>query len=126
MKLCLPSQNDEAKPTGVNIAQVMMLVRMLRLVRILRLVKLIKSVRPLYILVTGVIAALQGVIWVLILTITVLYAAAILSTRLIGHGMLFSEGAVPDSMFTLFRVMSGAVSDDDTMALDSLMMAVPV
>merc|ERR1719162_1188711 len=99
--------------------QVMMLMRMARLMRILRLVKLIKAVRPLYLLVTGVINALQGVLWVLVLTITVLYAMGIMATRLIGHGMLFPEGdvpeailvpfqTVPDSMFTLFRVMSGA------------------
>merc|ERR1719472_167124 len=77
---------------GMKLSQVMMLMRMLRLMRILRLVKLVKSVRPLYVLVTGVVAAFQGVIWVLVLCVVMLYAAAILSTRLIGHGLVFPPG----------------------------------
>merc|ERR1719316_1594864 len=84
------AHGHEAK--GMKLSQVMMLMRMLRLMRILRLVKLVKSVRPLFILVTGVIAAFQGVFWVLVLTIVVLYAAGILATRLLGHGLLFPPG----------------------------------
>merc|ERR1719326_1750750 len=83
------------KAKGMKLSQVMMLMRMLRLMRILRLVKLVKSVRPLFILVTGVIAAFQGVFWVLVLTIVVLYAAGILATRLLGHGLLFPPGQPP-------------------------------
>lgn len=122
---------------GMNLSQVMMLMRMLRLMRILRLVKLVKTVEPLYILVTGVAAAVQGVIWVLILTIVILYAISIMATRLIGHGLIF-EGAtadipegvsvfatVADSMFTLFRVMSGAQSDAEALKIDSLMKTLP-
>merc|ERR1719172_377244 len=121
---------------GMKLSQVMMLMRMLGLMRILRLVKLVKSVRPLYILVTGVLAAVQGVAWVLVLTVVTLYAAGILATRLLGHGLLFPPGVevpdaakvfktVPDSMFTLFRVMSGAESDEEAHAIDSLMTALP-
>lgn len=108
----------------MSLGQAMMLMRMMRLMRILRLAKLVKSVRPLYILITSVLAALQGVAWVLVLTIVVLYAMGIVSTRLIGHAMIFPDKAdipndvlmpfrtVPDSMFTLFRIMSGAASED--------------
>merc|ERR1719482_913406 len=124
----------EAK--GMKLSQVMMLMRMLRLMRILRLVKLVKSVRPLYILVTGVVAAFQGVIWVLVLTVVTLYAAGILATRLLGHGLVFPPGmpiprsvyvfrTVPDSMFTLFRFMSGAQSDEEAYAIDELMTSLP-
>merc|ERR1719183_1482233 len=100
----------------------MMLMRMLRLLRILRLAKLVKSVRPLYVLVTSVVSAFQGVVWVLILTVVTLYAMGILTTSLIGHGMMFPPGTdispelvdpwrtAPESMFTLFGVMSGAES----------------
>lgn len=121
----------------INLGQFMMLLRMLRLMRILRLVKLVKSVRPLYVMVTGVLAAVQSVVWVLVLTVVVLYAMGIMTTRLIGHRLLFSEGmrapddvvalfaTVPGSMFTLFRVMSGAQSDDETFALDQLMVDIP-
>jgi len=122
---------------GMSFGQAMMLVRMMRLLRILRLVKLVKSVRPLYILVTSMVAACQGVAWVLVLTLVVLYALGIMSTRLIGHGMLLPREAdipehvikpfltVPDSMFTLFRVMSGSPSDDEAHALDALMVELP-
>merc|ERR1719326_2203476 len=85
------------KSHGLKLSQVMMLMRMLRLMRILRLVKLVKSVRPLYILVTGVLAAFQGVAWVLVLTVVTLYAAGILATRLLGHGLLFPPGKPPPS-----------------------------
>jgi len=123
---------------GMSFGQAMMLMRMLRLMRILRLVKLVKAVRPLYILVTSILVALQGVAWVLVLTVVVLYAMGIVSTRLIGHGMLFAADAhvpdhvlapfktVPESMFTLFRVMSGAASTAQLMAIDELMVKLPV
>jgi voltage-gated sodium channel len=126
-----------SKPKGMSMSQVMMLMRMMRLMRILRLVKLVKSVRPLYILVTGVVAAFQGVLWVLVLTIVVLYAAGILATRLLGHGLIFPPGTqvpegvwvfktVPDSMFTLFRVMSGSQSDEEASAIEELMITLPI
>merc|ERR1719261_1234554 len=89
------SQHKKKKAGGFNLSQVMMLMRMLRLMRILRLVKLVKSVEPLYILVVGISAAVQGVIWVLLLTIVILYAIAIISTRLIGHGLVFEGQAHP-------------------------------
>lgn len=135
-----PSSSEEghkAKAHGVNVGQLMMLMRLLRLLRILRLAKLVKSVRPLYILVVSVTAAVQGVVWVLVLTVVTLYAMGILTTRLIGHKMIFDSDqavdealispfkTVPDSMFTLFRVMSGAQSDGESEALDSIMDNIP-
>eukprot|EP00913_Durusdinium_trenchii_P018620 g17498.t1 len=134
-----PSSLDSAlaKAHGVNVGQLMMLMRLLRLLRILRLAKLVKSVRPLYILVVSVTAAVQGVVWVLVLTVVTLYAMGILTTRLIGHKMIFDSDqavdealispfkTVPDSMFTLFRVMSGAQSDGESEALDSIMDNIP-
>jgi len=132
------SPEPEATRTAeMRMGQVMMLMRMARLMRILRLVKLIKAVRPLYLLVTGVLNALQGVLWVLVLTVTVLYAMGIMATHLIGHGMVFPPGhevpddivhpfrSVPASMFTLFRQMSGASSDQEVNAVDELMKSVP-
>merc|ERR1719329_375008 len=110
-----------------------MLVRVLRLMRILRLLRLVKAVRPLFVLVSGVVAALQGIAWVLVLAVVLLYALAIIATRIIGHGLfsLVPEGftmpfaTVPESMFTLFRVMSGASSGQTDLAIDHLMAAVP-
>jgi len=83
------------------------------------------------------VAALQGVIWVLVLTIVSLYAAGILATRLIGQRLMIPHGIevddeilmpfsnVPESMFTLFRVMSGAASDKEAFSIDELMKEVP-
>jgi len=127
-------ESGHHKSGGVSLSQLMMLMRLLRLMRILRLIKLVKSVRPLYVLVTSVTAAVQGVFWVLVLTLVTIYAIAILATRLIGHGVIFSEvhpdgvevfSTVPNSMFTLFRVMSGAESAEEAGAIDSLMKTVP-
>jgi len=115
---------------GANInlvSKFMMLMRMLRLLRILRLLRLVKTVRPLYTLAQGVLAAMQGMFWVLVLTSMTLYAFAILATKLIGHGLLFTLiegnliedkaemidgikavfGTVSGSMFVLFQVMNG-------------------
>merc|ERR1712110_661029 len=62
----------------------------------------------------------------------------ILATRVIGHGMLFPDDAtvdeailfpfrrVPESMFTLFRIMSGADSHESSQAIDDLMSTFPV
>jgi voltage-gated sodium channel len=131
------AEKEQGKKSGMSLGQVMMLLRMLRLMRILRLVKLVKSIRPLYILVTGVVQAFQGVAWVMILTIMVLYAMAILVTRLIGHKLLFGPDASPpdtitapfatvtESMFTLFRVMNGAASMEEQEAIDEIMVSLP-
>merc|ERR1719316_1591738 len=93
----------------------------MRLLRITRLFRLGKIVRPLYNLAMGILEALQGMFWVLVFTFMALYAAAIVATRMIGHGMLFSDddinpevekvqdmfSTVGGSMFTLFEIMSG-------------------
>jgi len=122
--------------TDLSLGQAMMLMRMMRLMRILRLVKVIKTVRPLYILVASVVSAIQGVFWVLVLTLVTFYGMGILATRIVGHGMLLShdrdidimEGpfaTVPDSMFTLLRVMSTAASEQESAAIDELVAKLP-
>lgn len=93
------------------------LLRMLRLLRILKLLRLLKSFKPLYKLSLGVLEAMQAMQWVLMLTLILLYAVAILFTSLLGHGNMFDVnipeeskrqfGSVLRSMFVLFRVMNG-------------------
>lgn len=131
-RLFTHSQHSDAKePSSVSLGQAMMLLRMLRLLRVLRLLKLVKAVRPLYNLVTGIAATVQGVFWVLIFVFTAVYAMGIVATRLIGHGMIFVNGKVPEqifqvfssvpvSMFTLFRCMSGSSTLEESAALDEL------
>lgn len=110
---------------STKLGHLIQLLRLMRIVRILRLVRLVRAVRPLYKLMTGVIEAVQGMQWVMILTVLLLYAFSLLATRLVGHGLLFGglshapKGtrelfpSVPESMFLLFRVMNGSQSDLD-------------
>jgi len=101
----------------------------LRMLRIIRLVRLVKVIEPLYRLATGVFEAMQGMFWVLLFLVMMLYAVAIVCTRLIGHGVALGlstgDGEVTDhgasedmvemramfhsvlsSMFMLFELMS--------------------
>lgn len=112
-------QNDGTGQDGNTIGRLMMLARMLRLMRLLRLLRLVKAVRPLYTLAMGVTQAMQSMFWVLVLTAVVLFAFAILVTRMVGHKLLFNGEneipeetrelfqTIPDSMFTLFSLMNG-------------------
>lgn len=117
---------------GANAATpVLKLIRIVRLVRILRLVRLLRAVGPLYGLLMGVLAAMQSIMWVMVLTFIILYAFAILATHLLGRGILFGgdEDAIPetiqsnfgtvlDSMFFLFKLMN----DDQTVMNDVIHM----
>jgi len=115
-----------------NIGQIMMMLRMARLLRILRLIRLIKSIPKLYVLIQGIAQAMQGMAWVVVLTLLLLYIVALLAVKLIGHGLIFSDGKVPtevenlfpdvlDSMFALFNIMNGQSVD----GMDTLLEAVP-
>merc|ERR1719487_1575084 len=114
-----------------NLGQAMMMLRMARLLRILRLVRLVKNIPPLFTLIVGILQAMQGMAWVLVLTGVLLYAFALLSVRLIGHGLIFGGKApdevaaifpsVPQSMFVLFKVMNG-----DTDPVEPLFHEVPL
>lgn len=124
---------DALEPAELNFGRSVVWLRMLRLLRVLRLVKMVKMIRPLYILVSGVASALQGVFWVLALVFVAIYAMGIVATQLVGHGMMFDDEPGPEvttpfatvsaSMFTLFRSMSGATSDVEDYALDAVLQA---
>lgn len=101
-----------------QMGQVMMLLRMARLLRMLRLMRLIKSIPPLFDLVTGIIQAMSGMGWVLLLTFVFLYTVALLGVMLIGKGIMFKiddeEALAPftsvlEAMFVLFLAMNGDV-----------------
>lgn len=101
---------------GNKIGKFMMLLRMARLLRIFRLVRLIKAVPQLFNLVTAVIEAMAGMVWVMLLTMIILYFFALLSVKLFRDGLLIGEPpeevqeiflTVPDSIFILFIVMDG-------------------
>jgi len=83
------------------------------------------------------ISAFQGVVWVLVLTVVTLYGMGIMTTSLIGHKLAFPLGhdisdevispfaSVAESMFTLFRVMSGASSEKESHAIDQILDTLP-
>lgn len=91
------------------------MLRMARLFRILRLVKLIKNIPPLFTLLVGMVQAMWGMVWVLVLTTILLYSAALLAVKLVGHSMIGNVPEevrsifpnVPESMFVLFMAMNG-------------------
>lgn len=106
-------------PTGGKggIGPIMNMLRMARLLRILRLVKLVKSIPPLFTLVVGIVQAFQGMMWVMVLTVLLLYIYSLLGVKLIGHGLVFGGEApiaiaavfpsVMDSLFVFFKAMNG-------------------
>merc|ERR1719502_1450147 len=116
---------------SLDVGELMTTLRMARLLRILRLVRLVKNIPPLFTLIVGILQAMQGMAWVLVLTAVFLYAFALLSVRLIGHGLIFGGKApdevaaifpsVPQSMFVLFKVMNG-----DTDPVEPLFHEVPL
>lgn len=116
---------------GSGATTVVMLLRIMRLFRILRLVRLLRAVKPLFRLLMGILEAVQAMLWVLTLTVIILYACAILVTSLIGHGIIFSGGVVPEeahglfsnvpqSMFMLFKLMN-----DDQSVMDPILFSTP-
>mmetsp|Transcript_108041 Transcript_108041/g.300432 ORF Transcript_108041/g.300432 Transcript_108041/m.300432 type:complete len:316 (+) Transcript_108041:3-950(+) len=83
-----------------------------------------KHIRPLYTLIIGVVKAMQGMSWVMVLTVTVLYIAALLGVKLVGpRGLLTAGGGedylaehvntpvedcfpdMYDAIFNMFKVM---------------------
>lgn len=117
--------------SGGNVGQIMMMLRMLRLLRLLRLVRLVRSIPPLFTLVIGIVQAVQGMVWVLVLTASFLYVMSLLCVRLFGHGLVFGGEAPPEvaaifpsvfqSFFVLFKLMNGDGDD-----LEPLMTLMPI
>merc|ERR1712139_363796 len=73
------------------------ILRMMRILRVLRLVRLMKVVTPLYRLLLGLIEAFQAMGWVLLLTLLVLYACAIVFTSLVGKGFISGGEITPEA-----------------------------
>merc|ERR1719353_1262574 len=80
---------------------ILKILRMMRILRVLRLVRLMKVVTPLYRLLVGVIEAFQAMQWVMILTLLVLYACAIVFTNLVGKGFI-SGGKITEEADSFF------------------------
>eukprot|EP00930_Biecheleria_cincta_P016304 TRINITY_DN13310_c0_g2_i1.p1 TRINITY_DN13310_c0_g2~~TRINITY_DN13310_c0_g2_i1.p1 ORF type:complete len:656 (-),score=120.71 TRINITY_DN13310_c0_g2_i1:468-2390(-) len=108
------NRNDAAARVG-------RLLRIVRVARVLRLARLLHDVKPLYKLINGVVAALQAISWVMVLTGLFLYSASIVFTTLVGQGFIF-EGPAPEeakeyygSVFRTFLSLFKLMNDDQSM-----------
>jgi len=127
----------EACDFSNSLSDGMKFLRMFRLLRVLRLVRLLRTIRPLYNLLLGTFEALKAMQWFMVLVMVTIYAWGITWTVLIGRDMLpppmtgnlthrtidkalYAEahrlfGTVPDSMFSLFKLMNADTSVVATM-----------
>lgn len=90
-------------------------IQMLRLLRIIRLIRLVKIVQPLYRLALGIAEAIQGMFWVLVFLAMMLYAMAIVLTRILSHPSMGGHHAdvdevLDDSESGVTQVCSGGCS----------------
>uniref|UniRef100_A0A7S4QIL0 EF-hand domain-containing protein n=1 Tax=Alexandrium monilatum TaxID=311494 RepID=A0A7S4QIL0_9DINO len=119
---------------GGQLSSVLSLMRIARLARLLQLMRLVKSIPPLYLLAVGIAEAMQGMGWVFILTVGVLYICAVIGVQLVGQGWALPPSLtndelreaedtfddIPDAVFNLFKAMNA-----DLGAFGPLFHAVP-
>lgn len=122
-------EHSSVNADAADVSRIMTTLRLARMLRILRLARLVRNMPPLFDLATGVLMAMQGMFWVLVLTALLLYVFAILCVRLIGEGIVFPTGQAPpeivqlfpnigQSMFVLFIVMNGDMGPLDDLFVD--------
>ncbi|SJM33318.1 ion transporter [Mesorhizobium delmotii] len=78
-------------------------LRALRILRVLRLISIVPSLRR---VVTGFITALPGMGSIMLLLGLVFYVFAVMATKLYGSSFPQLFGGIPESLFTLFQVMT--------------------
>jgi len=94
---------------STNVKVVFRIARMIRFVRVLRLLRLFKG---LWYLVEGIVASLSSLAWAWLLLIVMMYLPAIFVTQTFGKvenvdpQMSDYFGSLPQSMYTLFKVMT--------------------
>jgi len=127
---------DNVSATTRSMSDLLRLVRVARLLRILRLMRLIKNIPPLYTLIIGIVKAMQGMSWVMLLTMTVLYISALVGVKLVGpEGMLVSSnkaGISEDATSAHARILhhagtgsnTGEASDDVTSCFPNMFDAI--
>jgi voltage-gated sodium channel len=78
-------------------------LRALRILRVLRLISIVPSLRR---VVTGFITALPGMGSIMLLLGLVFYVFAVMATKLYGSSFPELFGGIPESLYTLFQVMT--------------------
>jgi len=111
------SEAGQPEEGSKALGQAMNILRMLRLVRLLRLIRLVRGVPQLYNLLKGIIEAMQGMLWLLVLTTAVIYIIALVVMMLWGKdGLVTADDSqeirdvfpsVGKTMWTLFMAMNG-------------------
>jgi hypothetical protein len=106
---------------GFEHARLLRIVRISRLLRVLRMARVVRFVRPLRVLIHSMLTTVKSLVWIFLLVVLVLYFFAILFTQGVSdflisdsHARMNSPlvtfwGTLPDSMLTLFKVMTGGV-----------------
>merc|ERR1719408_21086 len=93
-----------------------LLMRTFRLLRLLRIIRIFRLMKQLFLLANSMVEAASAVFWVSVLSVLILYVAAVVVTRLVGQPGLGAHdaplldefrvehfGTVPTSMLTLFQ-----------------------
>ncbi|WP_378952679.1 ion transporter [Mesorhizobium sp. ANAO-SY3R2] len=78
-------------------------LRALRILRVLRLISIVPSLRR---VVTGFIAALPGMGSIMLLLGLVFYVFSVMATKLYGEAFPKLFGGIPESLYTLFQIMT--------------------
>merc|ERR550514_992248 len=116
LPLVLPLLSDEE--SNEDQMKILAILRLCRLLRIIKVVRLTHAFRDLWMVITGMLEALKGIGWTVLLLALVLYCFGILFTILIGKapegdfdyttapGKWTRDdywGNVPKSMYSLFQ-----------------------
>lgn len=78
-------------------------LRALRVLRVLRLISVIPSLRR---VVDALVKAIPGIASIAALLAIVFYVGAVMATMLFGHNYPKEYGTLPDSLFSLFQIMT--------------------
>jgi voltage-gated sodium channel len=85
------------------------ILRSFRVIRALRLVTVVPGMKR---VVRGLLAAIPGMLSIVLLLVLVLYVGAVLATELYGRDVPGHFGNIGRSLFTLFQVMTGEAWPD--------------
>ena len=84
--------------------RILMAVRILRILRVVRFFRLVRAFDQLWLIVSGLMSALQTVVWVMLFLGILIYMCAIFTTSQIGSEPYF--GSVVGSMVSLWQVVA--------------------
>jgi voltage-gated sodium channel len=104
------------KTDGQGAVRVMAVLRIFRLFRLCRILRLLRAFKELWLLVKGLMEAMKTLVWTALLLFIILYMASIFIVQMVGENAedwgedraQIEEwfGGMPESMFTLFQVMT--------------------